>query len=131
MLRRPLVFALLLLVLGACDTAEPEPDPPPATLAGRWAGEVVSGGTPYRLDVEFAQNQSTISGTGTLQGPAATDAFNVSGSYLHPNLSLQLTYAARAPTTLTGVVDAPRSRIQATLSGSGFGGEALVLTRGQ
>lgn len=127
MARRYLFLALLLFAVPACDTNEP--DPPPATLAGRWTGEAILQGTSFVFEMNLSEQATVVTGAGIMRTGQTSAAFTVDGSHTHPLVNLRVLFLDRPPITLTGMVSGDRDQIQGELSGSGFGGEDIVLER--
>ena len=129
MLQRYVMVACVGLILGlaACDSADPEP--PPATLTGRWLGAVTAQGTAFTFELDLTEQATVVSGSGTMTSAQGTAAFAVEGSYTHPLASLRLVFQDRPPVTFNGLVSDDRERIEGEVAGSGFGGEEIILDR--
>jgi hypothetical protein len=98
-----------------------------AVLSGRWVGTV---GT-QTLDISLAENGGAVTGSGTLTNtPSGTRAFTISGTYAAAPIghtTITLSSGTAQPFTFAGQVY-PSSML-GTLTGSGFTGDAITLTR--
>lgn len=122
-----LLLSGLLSLLAACDGAEPAVPP---SLTDQWTGQVTLQNVPFTFELDLVESNTSVSGTGTMQSPQATDTFTVeSGTYTHPLISLKLVFKDRPPINFSGSVTEDRDHIQGQLFSSGFGGEAIDFTR--
>ena len=136
-----LPFTLFLLFIG-CDSSDPDPGPITAdSITGTWRGEVPSMNVmgevdTFLVEMDLNQEQTNITGSGSVTGPDGAASFNVieGSSYLHPLLNLDLLFpnASTPLGELNGNVAADRMSIRGTMNGPGFAGIAelqIVLTR--
>jgi hypothetical protein len=99
---------------------------PKVTVAGTWSGVTAT----QVLTVTLVESAGTVSGSGTLTNtPAGTLAETVSGSFVGSTVSLALTSGLHPAVNLTGTVAG--NTMTGALQGSGFTGDAIVLTRAQ
>ena len=76
---------ILALALAACADSSTEPKTPSAS--GTWTG-VVTGGT---ITLTLAEQAGgTITGAGSIQGTAGAPSVTVTGTHVHPSISLTL-----------------------------------------
>ena len=123
---RTLTAVLLLAlapVLAACGDSSTEPRTPSAS--GTWTG-VVNGGT-FTLTLA-EQNGGTLTGAGSLQGSGGAVSVTVTGTHVHPSISLTIKSTGFEDLNYTGqfVND---NAISGNLNGSGFNNETLTLMR--
>jgi hypothetical protein len=120
-MRRLLAALLLVSVAASCDTFDPLIE---NTVTGTWRGE--SSGQTFLVVMQ--QSGTTVAGTGTITSTAAgTRNLSVSGTFNQPNFSGTLTPNGAAAISLVATVEG-RSLV-GTLTGGGFNGAGLALTR--
>nr|PZN90624.1 MAG: hypothetical protein DIU52_07500 [bacterium] len=121
---RTLAAALILaLALAACGDSSTEPKTPSAS--GTWTG-VVTGGT---ITLTLAEQAGgTITGAGSIQGTAGAASVTVTGTHVHPSISLTLRSTGFEDANYTGQF-VNRNTISGHLNGSGFNNVTLTLTR--
>lgn len=125
--------------VASCDAGDPgEEMNHGESITGIWRGTVPSRNVTgridtFRVELHMTEDQTRVSGQGTVTGPAGSVSFSVAdGSYLHPLLSLQLLYTTPPLGDLKGNVANDRLRFRGTMSGPGFSGTAdlqLILAR--
>lgn len=113
------MIALLAIVLAGCG-GDGGTSPQQTSINGHWEG--TADGIAITL---FLQQQTGSAVTGT--GRMGSLVVSVDGTYNRPTLSLNLRAECCQPTSLLG--NRTSSSIRATLHGSGWEGETLVLTR--
>ena len=126
---RPALSLLLVLIAfgPACD--QTEEDTAPASLTGRWAGEVTFGDEAATLVLDLVQDQTAVAGTGLLIASAETVAFQVQGSYVAPSISMDLQFADRRPGDLNGLVSEDLQQMVVSLTGPSLSGTDVSLVR--
>ena len=118
---RRLLAVLLLAATVSCDSFDPLTE---NTVTGTWRGS--SGGQTFLVVMQ--QAGTTVAGTGTITSTAAgTRNLAISGTFQQPNFTGTPTPVGGAAITLTGTVEG-RSLV-GTLTGGGFSGEGIALTR--
>jgi hypothetical protein len=115
------VFGLVLGV--ACGGASPTQPTPSHALSGTWTGYVDGNGP--GLTVTLLNVDGDILGTGTLF-PGIE--LSITGTFITPKVTATLASARYAPVTLTGTLASP-TQISANLTGGGFKGESVTLTK--
>lgn len=123
---RTLTAVLLLAlapVLAACGDSSTGPKTPSAS--GTWTG-VMTVGTVTLTLVE--QDGGTITGAGNLQGSGGAVSVTVTGTHVHPSITLTMQSTGFKDMNYTGqfVND---NAISGNLNGSGFNNETLTLMR--
>jgi hypothetical protein len=120
---RKILALALLVTLAACGDDKPT-QPAAATATGTWAGTIEG----QQLTLTLVQNGGAVSGTGTMSNtPSGTRALTATGTFTAPNLTLTLSSGTAAPMALQGAVSG--NALTATLSGSGWTGEAITMQR--
>jgi PKD domain-containing protein/PEGA domain-containing protein len=95
-------------------------------LSGAWGGTITGGFGVIPFTVNLAHSNTTVSGNFT----AFDDAGVVTGSVSsQKSVRLTVTIPEFEPFTMTGNADASIDRVTGTVTGSGFVGEQVVLTR--
>jgi hypothetical protein len=118
---RRLLAVLAFAALAACDSFNPLVD---NTVTGTWRG--TSAGQTFLI--VMSQSQTTVAGTGTITSTAAgTRNLSVSGTFNQPSFSGTLLPNGGQPITLVGTVEG--RTLVGTLTGGGFNGDGLALTR--
>ncbi len=120
-----LILLCFLCFMAACDAADPAPAP---SVSGRWTGAVSRSGADQVFELDLNESRTLATGGGSLRANGAA-AFTLSGSYVHPSVSLQFTFQDRPPISFTGRVSEDRKTMTGALSGAGFGGEQITLAR--
>jgi hypothetical protein len=116
--------AMLGIALGvACGGASPSQPAVSHALSGTWAGYVDGGGP--GLSVTLLNVNADILGSGTLF-PGID--LSITGTFISPNVTATLASARYSPVTLTGTLASP-TKISASLTGGGFKGESVTLTK--
>ena len=126
-----LLFLPLCLLLAACDSSDPEDDPPETpSIDGTWAGTVTSNNVTWQVEMTITDDATFVTGMGTISSPDTTMLYDVSGgSYVHPLISLTLIFGQPPPGRLSGSVSADRETITGTMDGPGFAGPAALTMR--
>ena len=120
-MRRLLAALLLASVAASCDTFDPLIE---NTVTGTWRGE--SSGQTFLVVMQ--QAGTTVAGTGTITSAAlGTRNLSISGTFNEPNFSGTLTPNGAAAITLVATVEG--RTLVGTLTGGGFNGAGLALTR--
>jgi hypothetical protein len=124
-LRRAVVLlAVALLPLAACgDDTGPGAD----DISGSWTGTISSTAGSAQLAFAATQTGEQVTGTGTLSGGGESLALTLSGTVVESDVSLTFQSPGFEPVSFEGVLD--EDTMTGTLSGSGFTGEELTLTR--
>jgi hypothetical protein len=95
------------------------------SLAGRWTGNLVGGGT-FNTVVNLAHSSSTLTGNYADQFGSGT----VSGRVSDPRaVTFTVSISGFQPFTFTGTVDAAGDRMTGTANGSGFVNASWTLSR--
>ena len=120
MMRR-LVAVLSLAAIASCDSFNPLTE---NTVTGTWRGSAAG----QTFLVVMQQAGTTVAGTGTLTSTAAgARPQSVSGTFQQPNFSGTLTPNGGTAISLVGTVEG--RTLVGTLTGGGFSGDGLALTR--
>ena len=119
-MRRLLAALLLVSVTASCDTFDPLIE---NTVTGTWRGS----STGQQFELIMQQAGRTVAGNGTITAGGTTRILSVSGTFNQPNFSGTLTPNGAAAISLVAVVEG-RSLV-GTLTGGGFNGEGMALTR--
>ena len=117
---RRLLAVVALSALAACDSFNPLVD---NTVTGTWRGTAAS----QQFVIVMQQSGTIVAGSGTITAAGTTRNLSVSGTFNQPAFSGTLTPTGGQAITMQGTV-AGRSFV-GTLSGGGFNGEGLALTR--
>jgi len=117
--------AAVVLALAACGKGS-EPTP---SATGQWSGSFVADSMTITVNLVLKESARNVTGTGTMGIPGVLMlAQTVTGTHTHPHLALTLSATGYQPANITGeFVNA--GRVDGTIFGSGFSGEALTLTR--
>lgn len=130
---RPLISGLFagvfLVAVAGCDGSDPDDGEGDLTIVGEWTGAFSAQEANWTLDLMLNEASFSVRGRGQLKAGSQNLSFTVAGSYLHPSISLELEYPNQPPSSLNGNVRDDRDQIVAQISGSGFGGEAVILRR--
>lgn len=118
-----ILSALGLAVLVGCNDSTK-----PSTIAGHWVGVFIPS-APVTIDIKLWVTGDTLDGNGTISGGRLFTPLTVTGFYDEPDVTLDLTITGYDPVTITGTCNAAETRITATISGSGFTGQALTLDK--
>lgn len=116
-MRRLIAIAVLATVAGCSDPLIEN------TVTGTWRGS--STGQSFILVMQ--QSGSAVAGTGTVTSAAGTRNLSISGNYQQPAFSGTLIPNGGQPITLVGTSEG--RTLVGTLTGGGFNGEGLALTR--
>jgi hypothetical protein len=120
-MRRLLAALLLVSVAASCDSFDPLIE---NTVTGTWRGE----STGQTFEIIMQQSGTTVAGTGTMTAAGtAPRGLSVSGTFTQPSFSGTLTPDGSPAISLVATVEG-RSLV-GTLTGGGFNGEGLALTR--
>jgi hypothetical protein len=117
---RRLLAIVALATLAACDSFDPLVE---NTVTGTWRGT----STGQTFLVVMQQSGTIVAGTGTITSGGVARNLSVSGTYNQPSFSGSLTPDGGQAITLTGIAEG--RTIVGTLTGGGFNGEGLALTR--
>jgi hypothetical protein len=115
---RRLLAVVALATLASCSDPLVE-----NTVTGTWRGS--STGQSFILVMQ--QSGTAVAGTGTITSATGTRDISISGNYQQPAFSGTLIGSGAQPITFVGTSEG-RTLI-GTLTGGGFNGEALALTR--
>lgn len=120
-MRRLLAALLLVSVTASCDTFDPLIE---NTVTGTWRGST----TGQSFVVIMQQAGSTVAGSGTITSAGGgTRTISVSGTFTEPSFSGTLTPNGAPAISLVATVEG--RTLVGTLTGGGFNGEGLALTR--
>ncbi len=127
---RSLVAVALIFVATACSSSETSG--PNGRPSGKWTGSLVSGNFTVSLNLVMVEDAGgKVTGNGfissALSGVTNSTALAVTGTFVAPNLSANLTAPGFNTMNLTGAVKG--DTFNAQLNGSGFNNETMVLTR--
>ncbi|HWP36031.1 MAG TPA: hypothetical protein VNL18_00615 [Gemmatimonadales bacterium] len=114
----PLTFAL-----AGCGDSSSEPRTPSAS--GTWTGAV--GSATFTLTLA-EQRGGTITGAGSARATGGAVSLTVTGTHVHPSISLTLRSTGFEDLNYTGQFINDNT-ISGSLNGSGFTGETLTLVR--
>ena len=117
---RRLLAVVALSALAACDSFNPLVD---NTVTGTWRGTAAS----QQFVIVMQQSGTIVAGSGTITAAGTTRNLSVSGTFNQRAFSGTLTPTGGQAITMQGTVEG-RSFV-GTLSGGGFNGEGLALTR--
>jgi len=123
---RIFVSCILTVALAACGGSKAvAPPPPPPSVAGQWVGMT---GT-QQLAMTLAESGQTVNGSATLTNtPSGTMAMTISGVFASPTLTVTLQPGGNVQAvSLTATYGG--NRLVGSLTGSGFTGDAITLTR--
>jgi hypothetical protein len=80
------------------------------------------------LDVTLVENSGVVDGTGTITNtPSGTRALTITGTFANPSFTATLRSGTTTPFNLAATVSG--NQMNGTLNGSGFTGDAIILTR--
>jgi hypothetical protein len=114
-------MAVLLAGLMSCSKSATEPKP---TVTGTWTG--IRGSQLFTLSL--VDNSGVVAGSGTLTNtPTGTRALTISGTFIAPTMTITMSSGTLQPISLVATVTG--KSMGGTLTGSGFTGEAIELTR--
>lgn len=100
--------------------------PPPATVTGSWAG--TDGTRSFKMTI--VENSGVVSGTGTLVHPTlGTFAAIVNGTFLSGKLNVTFSGGFTSFAYQATLDPTNGATLSGTLTGSGFSGDALVMTK--
>jgi hypothetical protein len=117
----------LMLCLAGCGGGDGSTEPDEPQVEGQWNGPINTDVGSGSLALTLTEGDGTVSGTGTLSVTGDALALTVTGTYVPPNVSLQMTSQGFEPMNLSGEV--AEEEIDGTLNGSGFVNIAVTLTR--
>lgn len=125
---RAILTLLLLFALAACSDDGPT-GPLPNEIAGSWSGtsQTTTGNT-FSVNLTLAEASDQITGNGVLSVPGSGGiAVAATGTFSDPNFTITLSSQGYQDMAFVGAVDG--DAISGTLTGSGFSGQAVSLTR--
>lgn len=113
--------AALVLAMGCGSDST---GPTHQSVSGTWSG--VTGA--QVLTMTLVENGGVVTGSGTLTNtPTGTRAQTVTGTFASPTLDVTLSSGSVQPVALHGTVGG--NSMAGSLTGSGFTGDAITLTR--
>ena len=121
---RALLVASALAFPIACGSDVSEP---PTTPNGRWRGSGVAEGLVVELDVTLTTSGGSVSGSGTVGASGSAFSLTITGTYSHPNVSLNMSATGFSTMNFAGTLS--RNEMVGTVNGSGFSNMALTLVR--
>ena len=116
-MRRLLAVVALATLAGCSDPLREN------TVTGTWRGS--STGQSFILVMQ--QSGSAVAGNGTITSTAGTRTLSITGNYQQPAFSATLLPTGAQPITLAGTAEG--NTLVGTLTGGGFSGEGIALTR--
>ncbi len=139
-IRRKVVTFLLVAACFAplsvgCDNDSTSEDD--GSIAGSWVASLAANGSTQNVSMTMSEIDNlvggkSISGSGTVESTARTMTFQITGSYIHPLLSLEAVFDVPPGTNptgqISGQVNTARTEISATISGPDINGQ-VVFTR--
>lgn len=121
-----LVAVVLLVAVPACGGDDDGPmEPATPTLDGSWTG--TNDGATFQLTLNEAEDGS-VTGGGNVSSDAESASLDVTGTHVHPDVTLQMTSTGFADVNFSGEL-ATDDRMVGELSGSGFSGDAITFDR--
>lgn len=98
-------------------------------VQGHWVGVFSSNNASVTLDLILSESAAgVISGTGSIIGGGNATQVTISGTHVHPNVSIHVAITGFLPADVAGAFVTPTG-ISAAITGSGFTGEAVSLLR--
>lgn len=122
------LLGCLMLVAACGGESSSAPPPPKPSITGTWTGMSVLQPTSLTL----LETNGIVTGSGTIAGtPTGTRALTVTGIFNNPTFSLTLSSGTLQPINYTGSLNPNALPMQliGNYSGSGFNGEAVILTK--
>lgn len=116
-LGRRTILAVWMVFLAACSDSTGARNP---SMTGVWDGALLT--VPVVLTLSERDQQITGSGNG------ASLAFSITGTHVHPNVSLILKATGYGDMNFTGAFNGSRE-VNGNVQGSGFTGQSLILTK--
>jgi hypothetical protein len=113
---------LLATALLACGDAPP-------TVTGSWSGTISRPLFPVQVSLQLAEDKGTVTGSGSFASALDRIAVTVRGTHTERQVALTLSSTGYYDISYAAQLAADGLTLDGTLSGSGFLGERLVLTR--
>ena len=124
MLRRFLAVAVLATAAACGDSTGPERDPRP-NVSGSWSGTFDGGNLSVVLQHDTIGGG--VTGTGSLTYPEVAVSLTFTGTYVAPNVSLQLAAQGYQPMNLAG--QHAGGSITGMVNGSEYVNESVTLVK--
>ncbi len=114
------------ILLAACDSDSSDADS--ESITGTWSGTLGTQTVEMTLtETPSPVSGSSVAGSGAVVSSARTITFEVTGSYVHPILSLEATFdvppGSNPMGSVNGNVNAARTEILSTVSGPDISGQ--------
>ena len=116
-MRRLLAVVALATLAGCSDPLREN------TVTGTWRGS----STNQSFILVMQQSGSAVAGNGTITSTAGSRSISISANYQQPAFSGTLVPDSGQPITLVGTTEG--NTLVGTLTGGGFSGEGIALTR--
>lgn len=114
---RTLTAVAVLVAASACGAP---------SVAGTWDGKI--SGSDQALSITIVENAGVVDGTGTLSYSGSSLALTVKGTWSSPMLTATITSGMHPAMNMAAELK-PNDTLAAKLTGSGFNGETVDLTR--
>lgn len=116
---------LSLLILVAFVGCDRNTAPPTPSMTGTWTGNMQNG-TSFTMTT--TERDEVVTGSGSVRSGAQALAFTVTGTHVHPNVSLTVRITGYQDANFTGAFR-KEHHVRGTLNGSGFVGEEVEFVR--
>jgi hypothetical protein len=118
------LFAMMLVSITGCKKESNPVQPPPPSMSGNWAAS--AGG--YTFTFTLTENNGAISGMGQQQWASGTLAHTITGTHVHPNVTMTFKATGYQDTNFQGSFTNDNT-VAGKLNGSGWVDQAISLLR--